>query len=50
MMLLLRPKPAPPPEEKTRNKSGIKSIFDRAMAKGQKVTLEEAIAILRAAW
>lgn len=45
-MLVLRPKSA----EKRRNKTGIKTIFDKAMDKGEFVTLEQAIAILRAGW
>jgi len=36
--------------ERTRNKVGIKRIFDKAMATGEKVTLEQAIEILRAGW
>lgn len=51
MSLLVRSSsPPPPPEEKTRNRVGIKAIFTRELAKGQKVTLEQAIAILRAGW
>jgi hypothetical protein len=48
MILLLNT--APPESSKVRNKTGIKAIFDRALARGQKVTLEEAIAILRRDW
>jgi hypothetical protein len=50
MMLLLRGRDAPPEPERTRNRTGICNIFKRAMATGQKVTLDEAIVILRAGW
>lgn len=49
-LLTLRSDPPPPPEPKTRNRSGIVGIFERALPSGQKVTLEEAIAILKAGW
>ena len=49
MTLLLTPKPSPP-DEKTRNRVGIAAIFKRVMVRGQRVTLEEAIAILREHW
>lgn len=35
---------------KTRNRTGIRNLLWRAMERGQKVTLAEAIAILRANW
>lgn len=51
MTLLFPPrKPPTPAEEKTRNRVGIKALIDRNILKGQRVTLEEAIAILRANW
>lgn len=51
-LLLMSPKLAtePVPTEKRRGRLGIKTIFDKTMAKGEKVTLEEAIAILKASW
>ena len=49
MSLLLRPK-KPPVDEKTRNRVGIKNVVYAALPKGTKVTLDEAIAILRAGW
>ena len=48
MSLLLTPKPKP--LEKTRNRSGIRNIVYKAMEQGERVTLEQAIAILRAGW
>ena len=53
MSLLLMPKkkPEPDPEpEKLRNRVGIKNVVYAALPKGTKVTLDEAIAILRAGW
>ena len=50
MSLLMMPKKAPEPVEKTRNRVGIKSIVYAAVPKGERVTLDEAIAILRAGW
>lgn len=47
-MLVFRPRPAPGP--KTRNRVGIRSIVWAAVPKGEKVTLEQAIAILKAGW
>lgn len=47
MTLLLRPKP---PDEKTRNRTGLLNIIRANVPKGARVTLEEAIAILRANW
>lgn len=35
---------------RTRNRTGIKNIIWSAMDKGDRVTLEEAIAILKAGW
>jgi len=49
MSLLLMPRKQPEPE-KTRNRTGIANIFKKTMARGQRVTLAEAIAILRAGW
>ena len=50
MSLLLRPKKQPTPDEKTRNRTGIKNIVYAAVGKGDRVTLDEAIAILRTGW
>ena len=49
MSLLLMPKKRPP-DEKTRNRVGIRNIIWAAVPKGERVTLDEAIAILRAGW
>ena len=45
-------KPAPPPEPAgtLRNRVGIANLYKAAMARGEKVTLERAIEILRAGW
>lgn len=51
-LLIMRPKttdPAPA-AEKTRTRIGIKALIDLHILKGQRVTLEETIAILRANW
>lgn len=54
LFLRKRPPPEPPPPEpadgKTRNRTGITRIFERALASGEKVTLERAIELLRAGW
>jgi len=54
MSLLVTAKPATEPspavEPKLRNRLGIKGIFDRNMDRREKVTLEQAIEILRANW
>ena len=51
MSLLLMPKKKPPPaDETTRNRVGIKNVIYRSVSKGERVTLAEAIAILRAGW
>ena len=50
MTLLLTPKLAPPDPPKTRNRVGIRAIIWRNVPKGTKVTLDEAIALLRANW
>ena len=52
MSLLMRPnkKPPEPSVEKTRNRVGIKNIVYAAVGKGERVTLDEAIAILRGGW
>ena len=50
MTLLMRPKVKPPEPEKTRNRVGIRNVFYQAMQRGERVTLEQAIAILRAGW
>ena len=39
-----------PEPEKTRNRVGIKNVIYRSVPKGTKVTLGEAIEILRAGW
>jgi hypothetical protein len=39
-----------PDTTKTRNRVGIRNIIYGSMDKGQRVTLDEAIAILRAGW
>ena len=49
MTLLLRPR-KPTEAEKTRNRVGIKNIVYANVPKGTRVTLDEAIAILRAGW
>lgn len=46
MTLLLRPRAV----VKTRNRTGIRNVFWQAMGRGERVTLEQAIAILRAGW
>ena len=48
MTLLLTPRGTP--VAKTRNRTGIANIFKRAMERGERVTLEQAIAILKAGW
>ena len=47
MTLLLRPSTEP---AKRRNKTGISRIFLRNMYRGEKVTLSQAIALLKAKW
>jgi hypothetical protein len=49
MTLLLHPTKVQPTEP-TRNRVGIRTIFYRAMGKGDRVSLEQAIAILRSGW
>ena len=44
------PKKQPPADEKTRNRVGIRNIIWANVPKGTRVTLDEAIAILRAGW
>ena len=39
-----------PEPEKTRNRTGIANIYKRAMKRGERVTLDQAVAILRAGW
>ena len=43
-------RPKAPPVEPTRNRTGIRNIVYAALGKGERVTLDEAIAILRAGW
>jgi len=37
-------------QPKTRNRSGVCNIFRKALDRGERVTLEQAIAILRRDW
>ena len=48
MTLLLTPRGTP--VAKTRNRTGCRNLFYTAMAQGERVTLEQAIAILKAGW
>lgn len=53
MTLLIRPKvvAAPQPEPaNTRNRRGCANIFLKSMGKGDRVTLQQAIDILKAGW
>jgi len=47
VLLLFRRKP---PAETTKNRTGCANIFLRNMKTGERVTLEQAIALLRANW
>ena len=50
LLLLFRKTATPPEPDKLRNRTGIRAIFDKAMKAGEKVTLDEATAILRENW
>jgi hypothetical protein len=58
MTLLLRPREGVVPNnmvvipatDKTRNRTGCANVFRKAMARGERVTLREAVDILIAGW
>ncbi len=50
MTVVLMPKAKPPEEEKTRNRTGCANIFRKNMDRGERITLAQAIELLKLHW